>query len=119
MYIVPCRPFIRFVTALLEQLLSSCNDVNYANIDCHDRGDPNDLSDPGQQEEPAEEQDKQKYANLNLRALQSTSIFFHGQTDPIDLAVPAIEAPSVAVGLRACLRHRTVVGGFLAIVSGQ
>jgi hypothetical protein len=55
--------------APVEQLLSSCNDVNYADVDCHYDGNPNDLSDPRQHQEPTEEQDEQKYAELNLRTL--------------------------------------------------
>ena len=69
--IVPCRSFIRFVLGMapVEQLLSSCNDVNYPDVDCHYDGNPDNLSDPRQHQEPTEEQDEQKYAELYLRAL--------------------------------------------------
>jgi hypothetical protein len=55
--------------APVEQLLSSCNDVNYADVDCHYDDNPNDLSDPRQHQEPTEEQDEQKYVEVNLRTL--------------------------------------------------
>jgi hypothetical protein len=54
---------------VFEQLLSSCNDVSCADMDRHDDGYPNDLSDPRQHQEPTEEQNKQQYADLNLRSL--------------------------------------------------
>ena len=52
---------MRFVlgTAPLEHLLSSRNDVSYADVDRHYDGNANDLSDTRQHQDPTEEENKQ------------------------------------------------------------
>jgi hypothetical protein len=68
--VVPRVSFIVFAPRLelLQQLVLSCNDKNYADVDRHDYDNPNDLANPRQGQKPTKKEDSQKYANLNLRA---------------------------------------------------
>jgi hypothetical protein len=68
--VVPRGSLIVFTPRLelLQQLVFSCNDKNYADVDRHDYDNPNDLANPRQGQKPTKKEDTQKYANLYLRA---------------------------------------------------